>query len=123
MGFEKFMPLGNTGLGGNYWKILDTNINWHTKYASITIGCFKDKATADAGGDYITLKGRNWIGTDFPFTATLLSTKEPRAIVYEKLKTPVPGGDSETNFFTDAIDVLESQDLPVSFLANKPPIE
>jgi hypothetical protein len=81
MALELTKNLDN-GFSGNYWKVLETNINWKDKYSHITLGLFKDKAARDAGKTIIDAKAYDWSGADFPF----VDGKSPRDTSYDKIK-------------------------------------
>lgn len=80
MGIQKEKIL-NSGISGNYWRILSININRQAFKASAQLGLFKDKAASDAGKPHIgAVKS-----FDFTFTSSDLASVNLISFVYGKI--------------------------------------
>jgi hypothetical protein len=88
---------------GNYWVLIETNINFYQRYCHVTLGLFKNVDSFNLGLPPIDTKSFSWQGTDFPFTDNVLNTSL-QSIAYQKIqesKKDLNG--KESNSFTGAI--------------------
>lgn len=117
MALVKTKTLEN-GFEAEYWKVLETNINYLNKNSHVTIGLYKDKQARIDGKRPVETQSFDWAGDNFPFTVGAMEQENVIAISYEKIKEPkletvvIPGIDGEpdteeqrdSNFFSDAVD-------------------
>jgi hypothetical protein len=94
MALQKIKTLKN-GLEGNYWRIKEAKLSANGEgYAMLAL--YKDKATRDNPNmTYIEAS----LQIPFKFTRAELRENNIIALIYGKIK--------ESDFFTDAVDVLE----------------
>lgn len=101
----KLARILDTGFTGDYWKIIQTNINYLDKYSNIVMALFKDKVARDAGKSPITSVSYGWHGDDFPFSIAAMSVTNPVEISYKKIKASKIINGLETNEFANGVDV------------------
>lgn len=95
----------NSGVTGEYWRIIETNISYQSQLAHVTIGLYKDKQARLDGKDTLATQSFDWSGEDFPFTIDELTRCNPVQLSYIKIKeSKLDEEGNETNFFADAID-------------------
>ena len=97
MGLSKTKE-SSTGASGQYWKVIQTDINWHRKVLICYLALFFDKASADAQKEYMESMSFTYSGTDFTFS----SSTDVRSLIYAKIKSDT------NNWLHDAVDVFEA---------------
>ena len=77
-----------TGVKANYWRILQINMDFHNKHATITVGLYKDKKAREADKQVLEAFTFDWYGDEFPFDLKKLSAAKanPLTIAYEKIR-------------------------------------
>lgn len=96
-----------TGTTCEYWKVIETNINWLNQSAHVSLAGFLDQAARQAGKQPLEAVSFDWSGEDFPFTLSVLDQENENTVkvAYEKIKeSKLDEEGNETNFFVDAID-------------------
>jgi len=89
------------GVNAEYWKVTETNINWHEKQATIILSGFANEKVRLDGAFPITKQTFGWIGADFPFTFDGKTVEE----TYEKIKKSQLDADgNELNVWAKAED-------------------
>lgn len=67
MALKKNIPT-NYGADASYWKISRTNIDWHSKRASVELLGFTSQEAREAGKEPITRENYAYMGDGFEFT-------------------------------------------------------
>lgn len=94
-----------TGVVGEYWKIVDLNINWLTNQAHVAMCLWVDQQARLDGKQPLESQSFDWSGTNFPFTDE--EPQNERATAYTKIKeSNLDEEGNEQNWFADATDVL-----------------
>ena len=77
------------GTPATYWKIVETNINWHEKRSHITLAGWIDKQARLDGHTPIDFRTFDWSGTEYPFETSVLDEEDKNAltVAYEKIKS------------------------------------
>lgn len=77
-----------TGVKGNYWKILQINMDFLNAHAAVTLGLYKDKRAREENKQVLETLVFDWYGEDFPFDLEKLSEPKvnPVTIAYDKIK-------------------------------------
>ena len=98
----------NFGNGGyEYWRVIETNINWQNKSSHVVIAGYINKKARTDNKQPIECVAFDWSGTEFPFELDVLNEENENtvAIAYKKIKESVVNDKKEeTNWFADAID-------------------
>jgi hypothetical protein len=102
---KKQDPYGNGGI--EYFKIIETNINWLDKTCHITLAGYVNQKARDEGKQPIESESFNWANEEFPFDLEKLNLKDENTVkvAYEKIKESKIEEGKETNFFVDALNV------------------
>ena len=98
-------PYGNGGI--NYWKIVETNINWLDKFSHVTLAGYLSRDARLAEKRPFEIQSFNWSGDEFPFGLDILNQEDENIvhIAYNKIKeSKLDEEGNETNFFADAKD-------------------
>lgn len=108
MALQKFKEdrFGNGGI--NYWKIIETNINWLNKNSHICLAGYNSKISRENLKQPMDSVFFDWNNDDFPFDINILNQENENIIhiAYEKIKeSKLDENNNETNFFADAMDV------------------
>jgi len=89
------------GINAEYWKVTLTYINWHEKFATVTLSGFTNEVARNSGALPITKIESSWSDKDFPFTFD----EKTVAKAYAKIKESHPDQDgNETNEWAKAED-------------------
>ncbi len=108
MALQKTKELAS-GITGNYWKILQVNIDYLNSTSHVTIALYVDEEARAAGKNPLAeQQSFNWQGEEFPFGSSDLSAEDvnPLKVAYAKIKESVLDAEGEkTNFFGNAEDV------------------
>ena len=95
----------SSGVTGEYWRILETNISYQSQLARVVLGLYKDKQARNDGKETLHIESFDWSGEDFPFTIDELTRCNPVQLSYVKIKeSKLDEEGNETNWFADAID-------------------
>lgn len=97
---------GNGGV--EYFKIVETNINWLTRSAHIVLaGWINEQARLD-GKEPMDTKSFDLAGDEFPFDIEKLSEEgvNTLSVAYEVIKEPKIEEEKDTNVFSKAVDLL-----------------
>ena len=88
MALEKAIQTPYDTIDATYWKVAETNINYLTNQAHVTLLGFVSKEARDAGKQSIMDRSYDWSGDDFPFTIEELDKAGINAVklAYEKIK-------------------------------------
>lgn len=101
MALKKPIELNNSGVSCEYWKIHETNINWHDKVAKITLSGFISQEARENGKNPLVSINYDYTKENFPF----LVEENVVAKAYELVKQPKLDEDGvNQNQFTDAED-------------------
>ncbi len=94
MSLKKSLTLRN-GFSGEYWKIIEINLDRITPGSHVTLALFKDASFKDSPAGVLETRAFDWYGDNFPFTSAALATNNPVEIAYAKIIT-------DDAFFADA---------------------
>lgn len=75
-----------SGVVGNYWKILAVSFDVLARNSFITLALYKDQAARQAGKQYLKLVTYTWNGDDYPFESAAMDAESPLVLAYAKLK-------------------------------------
>lgn len=96
-----------SGVSGEYWKIIKANIDFLERRAEITFGLLKDKSLNDAKYDKVNnselilkIKRVEFGPDNFPFTKDAIEGENIKAIAYTASK-------EADEYFLDATDDLD----------------
>ena len=103
---EKTLPTGHVI---EYWRVVETNINYVDRVARITLGGYLNRASRLAGARPAETIAFDFSLETFPFDVATLDTKNPIKIAYiEAKKSRLDANGQETNWFVDSQDALEA---------------
>jgi len=93
---------GNGGV--EWWVVIETNINWLTETAHVTLAGWVDEKAYTDGKQPIDSKSYDYTKEDFPFKISELDKPDVNtlSVAYEAIKAPQDDKPSE---FTDSIKV------------------
>jgi len=57
----------NYGIDATYHKIVQVNINWHTRESLVELHSFIDQTRRESGAHLIASQSFYWSGDEFPF--------------------------------------------------------
>lgn len=88
MGLIKQKEVDTSGYTAEYWKIIETNINYVDRVSHVTMGLYKDKQARQNGKNPVESASFDWLGDEFPFDIDILDEEGNNAvkIAYEKIK-------------------------------------
>ncbi len=91
----------NSGVTVEYWKIINTNIDWFAKTITIHIGGFLTQEARQSGKNPLFRLERSWSVDDFDLEPTDNILEK----AYNKLKVSVLDNEGkETNLFVNSTD-------------------
>lgn len=103
---EKTLPTGHVI---EYWRVIETNINYVDRTAHIAFGGYLNRAMRLGGAKPADSIAFDFSPDNFPFDLATLDTKNPLKISYiEAKKSRLDANGSETNWFVDATDAQEA---------------
>ena len=126
MALQIVKPVDSIGIDAEYWKIIETNINYLTKNSHVTMAGYISEQTRLDGKNPATSVAFDWAGDEFPFGLDVLSEEGENAVkvAYKKIKeskmevkeitpestdeegvvTPAVTEEVETNEWSEAVD-------------------
>lgn len=97
------------GNGGyNYWRIIETNINWASRSSHVSLAGYLTQEARQNDKQPMEVVSFDWSGENFPFDLPVLDGEGMNAVKvsYEKIKeSKLDDKGEETNWFADAEDV------------------
>ena len=80
---------GNTGLMGEYWKIVEIRINYLARTSVVLIFQWADQQARLDGKQWLQERQYSWDGAEFPFDLAALDAEGMNHVraAYEKLRT------------------------------------
>jgi hypothetical protein len=105
MALIKNKEVNNSGVTGEYWRIVETNISYESTSARVVLALYVDEQARTDGKSPIYYQDFVWSGDEFPFSISELSEANPVHIAYVKIKeSKLDDEENETNWFADAVD-------------------
>lgn len=97
---------GNGGI--EYWKIVQTNINWLNNTSHVVLAGFLNQQTREDGKQPMQLENFDWSGDDFPFSIEEMNKLDNNVvkIAYEKIvESKLDEENKETNIWVNATSI------------------
>lgn len=108
MALKKSLEINNSGIFCEYWKVHETNINWHNKTARFVLSGFFNQEARESGKNPLISFGYDYNEANFPFSVD----ENIVAKAYGLVKEPSNEADADGNMiskpsrFADALDIL-----------------
>lgn len=74
------------GTGAQYWRVVETNINYNDKTSQVVLFGYVNKQQRELNKRPVKIKKYSWNGADFPFSANAMNEKNPIKISYNLIK-------------------------------------